>query len=97
MVSHNKSEFFLLKPRNAARGNGTVLYEVSNRGNKGILSFFNRASGSRDPADEAHFGDGFLLDEGFTLLRLGWQFDVPEEPGRIADWPIRNITPMLSH
>jgi len=77
------SEFFLLKPRNAARGNGTVLYEVSNRGNKGMLSFFNRASGSRDPADEAHFGDGFLLDEGFTLLWLGWQFDVPEEPGRM--------------
>lgn len=77
------SEFFLLKPRDAARGNGTVLYEVSNRGNKGMLSFFNYASGSPDPVDEKHFGDGFLLKEGFTLLWLGWQFDVPEVPGRI--------------
>lgn len=77
------SEFFLLKPRDTARGNGTVLYEVSNRGNKGMLSFFNYASGSPDPVDEKHFGDGFLLNEGFTLLWLGWQFDVPEVPGRI--------------
>jgi len=77
------SEFFLLKPRDAVRGNGTLLYEVSNRGNKGMLSFFNYASGSHNPLEEKHFGDGFLLKEGFTLLWLGWQFDVPEVSGRI--------------
>ena len=40
------SEFFLLKPLQADRGNGTVLYEVSNRGNKGMLRFFNDAQGA---------------------------------------------------
>ena len=77
------SEFFLLKPLQADRGNGTVLYEVSNRGNKGMLRFFNDAQGSRSPSEAEHFGDGFLLEEGFTLLWLGWQFDVPEEPERM--------------
>ena len=81
------SDFYLLKPLQAGRGNGTVLYEVSNRGNKGLLSFFNLARGSRDPSGEEHFGDGFLLEEGFTLLWLGWQFDPPHEEGRMRLYP----------
>ncbi len=75
------SEFFMLKPVDASRGNGALLYEVSNRGRKGMLSFFNLASGSLDPKDARHFGDGFLLSEGYTLLWLGWQFDPPRQPG----------------
>ena len=75
------SEFFMFKPKDASRGNGALLYEVSNRGRKGMLSFFNLASGSLDPKGERHFGDGFLMSEGYTLLWLGWQFDPPETPG----------------
>ena len=75
------SEFFLLKPTDAGRGNGVLLYEVSNRGRKGMLGFFNFADGSLDPVEERHFGDGFLLEQGYTLLWLGWQFDPPRRPG----------------
>lgn len=75
------TEFYLLKPVDARRGNGALLYEVSNRGRKGMLSFFNLASGSLDPKEASHFGDGFLLSEGYTLLWLGWQFDPPLRPG----------------
>ena len=75
------SEFFLLKPKDVDRGNGVLLYEVSNRGRKGMLGFFNLADGSLDPAAPRHFGDGFLLKEGYTLLWLGWQFDPPRSPG----------------
>lgn len=75
------SEFFLLKPKDADRGNGVLLYEVSNRGRKGMLGFFNLADGSLDPVAPRHFGDGFLLKEGYTLLWLGWQFDPPRSPG----------------
>ena len=67
------SDLYLLKPKDAARGNGAVLYEVSNRGGKGMLSFFNLARGGYEPEKEEHFGDGFLLREGYTLLWLGWQ------------------------
>ena len=77
------SEFFLLRPQDPSRGNGALLYEVSNRGRKGMLGFFNGAAGSLDPSDKRHFGDGFLLHEGFTLLWLGWQFDPPRSPGLI--------------
>ena len=44
------SDFFVIKPKNIARGNGAVLYEVSNRGGKGMLGFFNHATGSADPS-----------------------------------------------
>ncbi len=71
------SDIYVLKPRDPARGNGAVLYEVSNRGKKRALDMFNRAASSMDPRTAAHFGDGLLLERGYTLLWLGWQFDVP--------------------
>jgi hypothetical protein len=75
------SDFYLIKPKDPDRGNGTVLYEVSNRGGKGMVGFFNFAAGSLDPETAEHFGDGFLLEQGFTLLWVGWQFDPPDREG----------------
>lgn len=77
------SDFYMIKPKDLKRGNGTLLYEVSNRGNKGMLGFFNFASGSLDPQTAADFGDGFLLEQGFTLLWVGWQFDLPNREGLV--------------
>ena len=81
------SNFFLLKPKDVSRGNSTVLYEVSNRGGKGMLGYFNNATGSRDPQSEVEMGDGFLLEHGFTLLWLGWQFDPPMRAGQMRVYP----------
>ena len=81
------SNFFMLKPKNISRGNGTVFYEVSNRGGKGMLGYYNNASGSRDPQTSEEMGDGFLLKQGFTLLWLGWQFDVPVRDGQMRVTP----------
>ena len=78
-----RSNFFLLKPKDVERGNGTVLYEVSNRGGKGMLGYFNNAAGSREPQAAEEMGDGFLLQHGFSLLWLGWQFDVPVREGQM--------------
>jgi len=75
------ADFFLIKPKQIEKGNGAVLYEVSNRGGKGMLAFFNHATGSVDPKTPADMGDGFLMKQGFTLLWVGWQFDVPQRPG----------------
>lgn len=71
------SDLYVLKPRDPAKGNGTLLFEVSNRGGKGILSRFDYARGSSDPRTEAEFGDLNLLDQGYTLVWVGWQWDVP--------------------
>lgn len=71
------ADFFLLKPKDAARGNGSLLFEVSNRGRKGILPMMNQAAASLDPSQASELGDGLLLEEGFSLLWVGWQFDPP--------------------
>src|SRR6185295_5891096 len=77
------SDFYLIKPKQIEKGNGAVLYEVSNRGGKGMLGFFNHAAGSLDPSKPEEMGDGFLMKQGFTLLWVGWQFDPPQRPGLV--------------
>ena len=77
------SDFYLIKPKDPARGNGTLLYEVSNRGGKGMVGFFNLGQGGPAPQTAEQFGDGFLLEHGFTLLWVGWQFDVPQREGLV--------------
>jgi hypothetical protein len=75
------ADLYVLKPRDPAHGNGAALFEVSNRGTKGMLSMYDRAAGALDPRTEEQFGDDFLLKHGFTLVWLGWQFDVPQREG----------------
>src|SRR4051794_58518 len=64
------AEFYLLRPRDAVRSNGTVLFEVSNRGGRGMLSRFNFARG-------ADLGDGYAMQQGYTVAWLGWEWDLP--------------------
>ena len=73
---HFTADLFVLQPADSARGNGAMLFEISNRGGKGMLQRFNRAPGTSDPTTAAHMGDGFLMREGYTLVWVGWQFDV---------------------
>jgi hypothetical protein len=70
------ADLYLFKPKDMAKGNNAVLFEVSNRGGKGILRLVNGGNTS-DPNNE--FGDGFLLREGYTIAWLGWQFDVTDQ------------------
>ncbi len=70
------ADVYILRPVLRQRGNGAVLFEVSNRGGKGLLSRFSRAKGSGDPRTAEEFGDGFLLNQGYTLVWVGWQFDL---------------------
>lgn len=74
------SDFYILKPKDAAHASGSVLLEIPNRGGKGILGIMQAAKGSRDPSTEEEFGDGFLMKRGVTIAWLGWQWDVRDEP-----------------
>src|SRR5262245_17259493 len=75
------ADFYRLKPVDPRRGNVRLFYEVGNRGGKSMLVTFQKATGSPDPSTEAEFGDGALMRQGFTLLWMGWQWDVPERAG----------------
>jgi hypothetical protein len=73
------ADVYLLRPKSG--GNGTLLLEVPNRGGKGLLRVVQGADESGDPASAEEFGDGFLLNQGFTIAWLGWQWDVRDEAG----------------
>ena len=81
------ADFVLLKPKAIRRGNRAVFFEVSNRGGKALLVYFNQASRSGEFASAAEIGDGFLMRRGYTVLWLGWQFDTPPIKGRIRLYP----------
>jgi hypothetical protein len=62
------ADLYLLKPKEMARGNQAVLFEVSNRGGRGILSLVN--------GREGEYGDGFLMRQGYAIAWVGWEFDL---------------------
>lgn len=77
--THGEVEFsadlYLLKPKDMAKGNQAVLFEVSNRGGRGILSLVN--------GRENEYGDGFLMRQGYTVAWLGWEFDLSSQEERL--------------
>ncbi len=78
------ANFMILQPKEAARRRGVAWVEVSNRGGKASLRYFNRAQvASLDPTSEEDFGDGLLLEQGLTLIWIGWQWDVPDQGGQL--------------
>lgn len=73
------ADFMVLRPKDPDRGAGVALLEVSNRGGKAALGYFNAGSFDRTPSDPEDFGDGLLMRQGLTLIWVGWQWDVPPD------------------
>jgi hypothetical protein len=70
----------VLHPKDPAKSNGTALLEISNRGGRGMLGMFDLNNG-RDLTKKEDYGDPLLFDQGFTLVWVGWEFDIPDRPG----------------
>ncbi|MBL8645603.1 MAG: hypothetical protein JNK21_16845 [Rhodospirillaceae bacterium] len=82
------ADFIMLKPVDPTRSNARLFYEVNNRGNIGMLASFNNARGANLPNDAEHAGNGFLFEQGYTLISSGWTWDVPPGDYRLrADLP----------
>lgn len=73
------SDFTLLKPVDPAKGNGTLLYDVHNRGNKLALWTFNEGVRTNTPAGPEHAGNGFLMREGYSVLWTGWSGEIQDD------------------
>ena len=71
------ANFMVLRPKRPIPGGGIALLEVSNRGGKASLAYFNGGARSLDPSQAEHFGDGLLMRLGLTIIWVGWQHDVP--------------------
>jgi Alpha/beta hydrolase domain len=67
------SDVVAVVPKDTARGNGSMILEVPNRGNPRILALVD--GGDEDLAHDA--GDAWLLRQGYSIVSLGWQWDAP--------------------
>ncbi len=77
-----KTNFIVLQAVEKGKRNGTALIEVSNRGGMSLMRYYNRASTGKVRANvPPDYGDGYLLAQGYTLIWIGWQWDVPKDPG----------------
>ncbi len=65
------ADFIAVRPKDASKGNGSMLLEVPNRGRGRIIGLVD--GGDWDLANDA--GDAWLLRNGFTIVSLGWQWD----------------------
>ncbi len=76
----------IVRPVDPARGNGTLLFNILNRGNKGALGLFNAdvppAAAGINRLESP--GDGWLQAQGHTLVWFGWQADVLPGDGRMT-------------
>lgn len=85
------ADLYILRPKDSARSNGVALVEVLNRGRKLMLGSFGGApaAGANDPKTDADLGDGFFTRQGFTLVWVGWEFDVRRQNGLMGiDLPV---------
>ena len=71
-----ESDFTLVAPVDPTRGNGRLIVEAVNRGRRRTVPFFNRAPTPPNTSSELPEGDGFLLNHGYSVLSVGWQWDV---------------------
>lgn len=80
-------DLFILAPKDLGKGNRALLYGVSNRGNKSVLTYFNYGGGGNDPSTKAHAGNGFLMEHGFTIVWSGWDGELLPGNHRLRLWP----------
>jgi Alpha/beta hydrolase domain len=78
------ADFYMLRPRDASRGNRRLLLDIPNRGRKVALGMLNSAPRVPDPTALEDFGNGFLMRHGYTVAWCGWQTDVPRQDGLMA-------------
>src|SRR3984885_9251302 len=83
-----RSDFILLRPADAAKGNGRLLYEVNNRGR--IMLFANLCAGAagNQPETAEALGNALPLRLGFSLLWTGWDPGAPKATGLSLDVPV---------
>jgi hypothetical protein len=80
---HYDVDVEILRPLSAAHARRVLVYDVVNRGNRTIQGLNGVGLGRADDA-----GDGFLMRQGYTIVRSGWQGDI-RQPGLIgARFPV---------
>jgi hypothetical protein len=79
------ADLVILRPRDPGQGNGIALFDIVNRGGTVALNIFD---GPVTNTPEGEVGDGFLLDRGYTIVQVGWEFDARRDGAIRIDLPV---------
>lgn len=85
------SDLLFFLPKDARRARGTVFLEVVNRGRDQSLAIMSGAQQRSLSPDAWNLGDGYLLEQGFAVAFLGWQFDVRPFQGLTFTAPVAPV------
>ena len=79
------TDIFVLKPLDPSRSNHRLFFDVNNRGDMRALSTMDNATtGGNDPTAAGDSGNGFLLEQGYTIVSAGWDATVQPGNGRLT-------------
>lgn len=79
-----RSDICILRPADADRGNGRILYEVNNRGRIMLLANLCAGKPGNQPASADDLGNALPLHLGFTLVWSGWDAGAPRANGGLG-------------
>jgi hypothetical protein len=82
------ADVLFFRPKDPGRARGTAFLEVVNRGRDQSLGILSGARQRNLSPESWNLGDGFLLEQGFAVAFLGWQFDVPASQGLTFQTPV---------
>ncbi len=89
-------DFILLMPKDLSKGNHRLFHEVNNRGRILGLTAFNDTVENNDPTTAADAGNGWLMQQGYSVLWTGWNWDVEAvSASDTAASPLRIFLPIL--
>ena len=75
MVEYS-TNFQLLMPIDLAKGNNRILYDITNRGGANALTILNSGKTANTTSTFGDPGNGFLMNQGYTILESGWDITV---------------------
>src|SRR5215510_7808729 len=82
----------ILKPADMRKANGRLYFEVNNRGNKISFQMMQDTppgTPNNRPVTAAHFGNGFLMRQGYVVAWVGWGGDIAPGGDRLTvNFPI---------
>ncbi len=84
MVEYS-TDVYILRPIDSTQSNHRLFFEINNRGNNLSFGQLNDAlTGGNDPTAADDAGNGYLMEQGYTILLGGWDPTAPSGAGRLT-------------
>ena len=70
------TDFQIIRPIDLGKGNHRILFDLPNRGGPLAMSSFNNSNPGNNTTRSGSAGNGFLMNQGYTLVEGAWDITV---------------------